>query len=481
MIASKRRRPKNDSNEKTVVLAGSGIVNLITAYYLIGNGYSIRIFDRAPDPRIRPNAWLLGSSAGGGDSRVFSINEARHHFLNSRHYEGQVSSPFKRTIAEGGNLAVPPSTLTHRDLKWNERFEAVTRDLAVRFNEDIISFNQESEPLWREMIALHPVLFQKSGFKPGLFRLYATPEKFTRAQETEEAIGSLKRVVSPVEIAAELPALRDAAEAGAVAGGLEVTGFSVNIHSLVDHLVTYLSSKGVEFHWQSEISEIERDSGGQVKSLKAGSQSIEARHYIVSLGAYSQELLSGFSCADAMAPVIGLWLTIPNLEPRLDYPLKVSRAGFASNGAAEGANVVPGLDRDGRPVIHISSGHGYIGFGNESRRYSDEMGLGRAVEETARSMFPKIRWPANPLNGLNGGHRTTCVRPWTATSLGIFECTGTSRGGSFIITGGHNTGGFSQSPAVAMAVLTALEGRSHPMHTLYHPRRLDVASMRKSK
>ena len=63
-----------------------------------------------------------------------------------------------------------------------------------------------------------------------------------------------------------------------------------------------------------------------------------------------------------------------------------------------------------------------------------------------------------------------CVRPWTATGLGIFESTGTDRDGSFIITGGHNTGGFAQAPAVAMAVLAAIERRSHPMHTLYHPK-----------
>jgi len=98
MIAKKTLRLKNGSIGKTVVLAGSGIVNLITAYYLIKNGYLIRIFDQAPDPVTRPNWSLLGCSAGGGDSRIFSISEARHHFVNSRHFDGsdgtRVSSIF---------------------------------------------------------------------------------------------------------------------------------------------------------------------------------------------------------------------------------------------------------------------------------------------------------------------------------------------------------------------------------------------------
>ena len=477
MIARRTPRSNDGSISKTVVLAGGGIVNLITAYYLINNGYSIRIFDRAPDPATRPNRRLLGCSAGGGDSRVFSLNEARHHFVNSRHYEGDVVSPFKRTIAEDGYLAVPPSSLTDRDFKWNERFEAVTRDLATRFNEDLISFNRESEPLWREMIAVHSELFQKSGFKPSLFRVYATGEQFARAQVTESAIGSVKRILSSDEIAGELPALRDAVEANAIAGALEVTGFSVNIHQLVDQLIAYLSSQGAEFHWQVKIDGIERGRSGLVKGLKAGSQTIEACHYVISMGAYSQELLAGFSSADAVAPVIGLWLTIPNMTPHLDRPLKVTRAGIASKGAAEGANVGPGVDHDGRPVIHVSSGHGYIGFDHESRPYEDVMGLGRAVEETVRNIFPKARWLTDALNAVNREDRKACVRPWTATGLGIFESTGTDRDGSFIITGGHNTGGFAQAPAVAMAVLASIERRSHPMHILYNPKRLEMVSV----
>ena len=477
MIAKKTLRLKNGSIGKTVVLAGSGIVNLITAYYLIKNGYLIRIFDQAPDPVTRPNWRLLGCSAGGGDSRIFSISEARHHFVNSRHFDGSVVSPFKRTITDGGYLAVLPSSLKDRDFKWNERFEAVTRDLTTRFNEDIISFNRESEPLWREMIAAHRIIFKKSGFKSGLFRLYATEEKLARGQATEIAIGSLKRVLSSDQIARELPALRDALETNAIAGALEVVGFSVNIHPLVDCLIAYLASKGAEFHWQVKIDGIERDRRGLVKGLKAASQNIEACHYVISMGAYSQGLLAGFSSADAVAPVIGLWLAIPNMTPQLDCPLKIRRAGFASEGAAEGANAVPGIDRDGRPVIHVSSGHGYIGFDNESRHYRDVMGLGRAVEETARNIFPKARWMADTLNAVNREGRRSCLRPWTATGLGIFESTETNRGGLFIITGGHNTGGFAQAPAVAMAVLASIERRSHPMHNLYNPKRLEMASV----
>jgi glycine/D-amino acid oxidase-like deaminating enzyme len=460
-------RSMDSSIGKTVALVGGGIVNLITAYYLVKNGFSVRIFDQGPDPTTGPDPRLLGCSAGGGDGRVFSLNEARHHFINSPHYDGKVASPFKRTIGEDGYLAIPPSSLTDRDLKWNQRFEAVTKDLAARFNQDLIAFNRESEPMWWEMIAAHPELYQRSGFQPDLFRIYATEEKFTRALSAEKAIGSIRRILELKDVASELPALRDALAAHAIAGVLEVTGFSVNVHRLVNQLIEYLSAQGAEFNWQCKIAGVDRDANGLVKGLKVGAQMIEACHYVMSLGAYSPELLAGFLSADAVAPVVGLWLTISNDSPQLNNPLKIARAGFASKGAAEGANVIPGLDHDGRPVLHVSSGHGYIGFEHESRRYQDVMGLGRAVEETARNMFPKARL----IYGERNGEMKACVRPWTATGLGIFESAPTNRDGSFIITGGHNTGGFAQAPAVAMAVLAALEHRRHPMHSLYHPNR----------
>jgi D-amino-acid dehydrogenase len=73
--------------------------------------------------------------------------------------------------------------------------------------------------------------------------------------------------------------------------------------------------------------------------------------------------------------------------------------------------------------------------------------------------------------GMNSGRPRYCIRPWTASGLGVFECAETSDGGLAIVAGGHNTGGFAQSPSVACAVVAALRGEPHPMHRLYHPQR----------
>ena len=64
-----------------------------------------------------------------------------------------------------------------------------------------------------------------------------------------------------------------------------------------------------------------------------------------------------------------------------------------------------------------------------------------------------------------------CVRPFTSTGLGIFEVQPAAGGGRTVITGGHNTGGFAQAPAVAESVRAVLCGEDPPMRELYDPER----------
>jgi hypothetical protein len=92
------------------------------------------------------------------------------------------------------------------------------------------------------------------------------------------------------------------------------------------------------------------------------------------------------------------------------------------------------------------------------------------IEDTARHFFPAAYNQAQADGSLKA-QRRYCIRPWTATGLGIFESMQTAQDGLLIITGGHNTGGFAQAPAIGTAVLASLQGKHHPMQTLYHPAR----------
>ncbi|MEL6536651.1 MAG: hypothetical protein AAFQ98_14630, partial [Bacteroidota bacterium] len=96
-------------------------------------------------------------------------------------------------------------------------------------------------------------------------------------------------------------------------------------------------------------------------------------------------------------------------------------------------------------------------------------GIFKSLKENARTYFPAALEAAMPTID---DHRKYCVRSWTPTGLGVFETIPTKQGGKLIITGGNNTGGFTQAPVIGEAVLAALDDKPHRMHELFHPSRL---------
>jgi D-amino-acid dehydrogenase len=454
-----------------VILIGGGIVNLVTAYYLVEAGYQVRIFDSAPDP-ARTHDWRQqGCTFGGGDARIFSLNEGRHHHHKGYTVTETTNSQFSRLIQEDGWLIRPLADYNAASRAWIDEFGRVPQWLSGCFDRDIISFNQESAPLWRQMIADVPQLFTNVGFHDGLLRLYANEERYRRARLSEQAIGAVIREINLEGLAVEFPSLRDAVEAGFIAGALEVVGFSLNVQKFGRTLGAYLAERGAELNWNTHVERVLRDGQGRVRGLQLHDGAMAtASHYVLSPGAFGNGLLRGFRSEDKIASVAGMWLTLPELELGLDRPLKISRQGFAANGAAEGANVIAGTDAQGKPAIHISSGHGYLGTepaGFDCAHLDD---LARAVDETARQYFPRQYKLACECGMVPLPHRY-CVRPWTPSGLGLFEMAPSVDGGLAIVTGGHNTGGYAQAPSTGQAVVAALAGRPHPMHVLYDPAR----------
>jgi D-amino-acid dehydrogenase len=292
--------------------------------------------------------------------------------------------------------------------------------------------------------------------------VYQTPAGFVRARLAEAEIGALQGELPLDELAAAEPALARAIDAGAIAGALRVHGFSLQVKTLARNLVRHLAERGVAFHWSSALEDVGRDAAGRIARVTLGGRGVEAESLVLSPGALGSKLRSRVAALRPIGSMAGMWLVLPNDEPRLTTPLKVGRRAFASTAAAEGANVIPGRDERGRPVLFCSSGHGFVGLHPGAVERADLVDLSRCIEDTARELFP------DKADAVSGPRPPSyCVRPWTPSGLGIFSASETARGGRFIVTSGHNTGGFSQAPEVAAAVARALEGADHDMHALY--------------
>ena len=449
-----------------VTLVGAGIVNLITACDLVEHGASIDVLDAAPDPRSKPPWQRLGATHGGENARMFCFTEADNYNEKTNVVYSGMDEVFRRRISEGGWMGLPLSRLDDQERQWIRDFDRLPRWRAEVFNADIHGFNISSAPLWQRLQTQHAHLFDDVGLVRDVLRIYRQPEKVAAAQALHGRIGSLLRALDPQELSSRHPALADAVAAGEIAGGLEIRGFTLNIHDFVEKLLGHLEQRGVRFHWNRRVTAVERDSESHICGLRTEDGIVRSEHYVISPGAYGKTLLEGTRSQGKIQGILGLWMLLPNLEPRLRNSIKIHREGHVG----EDSNVTIASDNQGRPILILGSGYGFIGSKSLDMESPEIDRLFEALEHTARRYFPKAYQQAKATGTLMG-NRKACVRPFTSTGLGIFEVDRTAEGGRFIITSGHNTGGFTQAPVVGEAVATTLGGSSHSMQSLYEPER----------
>ncbi|WP_166416720.1 NAD(P)/FAD-dependent oxidoreductase [Cochlodiniinecator piscidefendens] len=461
------------SKSKSVTLIGSGLVNLITAYALMNKGFSVKLIDASPDPRSQPSWEELGCSSGGGNARMFTLSEMDNY--NCRTVHADMNCLFSKDISEQGWNIFGSKELNAQELNWIDEFQSVPVWLADQFNEDIFSLNAESWKYWQTWIDADPDLFAGSLYKNEILRVYADQGNYEAAVARQNGIDATKKIATNAEIAKEQPALKDAIDAGQIAGGVYVHGFTVGIHAFIDGLIGRLETKGAVFQWDTPIKGMRHNGIGQVTHLVSDVADYTVDNLVVSPGCYAGELLSTTACKGKIGGVLGAWLTLPCPEGELNNSLKLARKGHI----VEDANITISKDETGNSAIIIGSGYGFTGF-DPSNIDAELLGkMYDGVIDTAEKYFPSL-YQKMVENGTLRDSLKYCVRPWTATSLGLFETLENNNGNKCIVTGGHNTGGFAQAPSIAIAVCSALEGSPHQMHYDYHPERFTQFQMETS-
>ena len=449
-----------------VTLVGAGIVNLITALALVEHRARVEVLEASPDPRTQPPWQLLGATHGGANARMFCFTEADSYNEKGDVVYAKMHQVLRSTVSRGGWLTMEPEHLDPLERAWIERFLTLPRWRAEVFTEDIHGFNIESHTLWQELQAAAPQLFTGAGYTPGILRLYAEADKAAAAEALHERLGSLERALDAGELVRRHPACSVAVANGEIARALEVRGFTLNIHTFVAKLLGYLEARGIRVRWNLPVRAVVRGADGCVGGLQTPEGMVRSEHYVLSPGVYGEALLAGSRSAGKMQGILGLWLCLPNPEPRLRCSVKIHREGHVG----EDSNVTLATGTGGRPVLILGSGYGYLGRRALDMSSPEVACLFAALEETAQRYFPGAWQEAQRGTELDAS-RKACVRPFTSTGLGLFEVTSTAAGGRMVIASGHNTGGFAQAPAVAAAVTATLEGRPHRMQALYDPER----------
>lgn len=455
--------------KKTVLIVGAGIMNLVAAEFLAIRGFQVRIVDAGPDPRTCKDWTRLGATHGGGDARMFTFTEADSYNERGSEIYHDMRHVFRKTTRNGGWSVKSPLSFSAAEIAWVNTFEQLPTWLAQAMKEDIYYVNREAGKLWTEYMDRSPELFEGVSLHTHILRLYAEEVALTAAYELNRDLGSVVDKFSQPELLDEYTGFEAAAKSNELAGGLTVQGFTLGIHSFVDNLIDRIIELDGEFTWNCSVQRIRRNASGEVTLLESQLGALQADNFVVSTGVTRNGLLDGTASENLVQGVLGVWLQIPNLDPMLRKSAKIHRRGCL----VEDINVTVSRDvKTGEEILILGGGYGYVGLDYPSLKSAELQALFKELEEVAHTYFPAGYRCAKERGTLwPDGERKFCIRPFTCTGLGIFEDISTASGGHLIITGGNNTGGFAQAPAIARAVCRAMVGEHDPIHVLFNPNR----------
>lgn len=455
--------------QPTTIVIGTGVVNLVSAYFLTKLNHKLILVDKAPSP-FEENSWeSKGCTFGGENVRMYSYTEADNYNEKGSKLYADMDKAFEQTIANDGWLVREKETLSQRERDWIRDFHQVTPEQAIQFSEDIYSINIRSGKCWEQWMNEAPDLFQQVDLRKGILRIYSDTDDFVAAKKLHQRLGSLDYALDLKESAELYPNLYHAHEKGLLGGCLKVKGFTLKVQDFCKNIIHHLENYGAEFRWNTSFSEIKRDHRGKVTGIVIEDELEKYDNYLLSLGAYAGASIKNTQTNNQLHGVLGVWLTIPNLYPQLNHSMKIHKAGHVG----EDSNVTL-INQKGNPVLVLGSGYGYVGSAYSNHIKSEELtGIFESIKLTAKTYFPEAYDMAVTTNIINDTKKY-CVRAWTPTSLGIFESIPTVNAGRLLITGGNNTGGFTQAPDVAEAVVAAFRGSRHPIHDLFHPQRINL-------
>jgi len=490
----------------TVLVIGSGITGLMTAYYAKLAGYSVRLVSKSPDPRLAPTGTQFESSTWDGYvNRYITLTEG-HPYLDlpgyiTTMYPG-IDTDFQQDISQGGMLVHPVqrwNTLTSQFLQERDRANEDQETILKLFHE-YLDENRASMECWYELltevIRCHPnIASGLSLHTNGIDRFYDEEALFSGATSTQSNQNIVKQAYSPEQLL-ENPDFRIYAQGirkrqFIAGGGLTMYGLAFDIQALCrEWLLNELEAQGVELLLGDsyDVVAIERDTENFVVGVRTKNRELHVtKHLFIHPGAYmNPQVLKDTEAYGKLAGVKGLWMRIKNAQllfgnaPRPNkvhggkYDIQLGDRTFT--GQICDLNVMPKHNSDGSWELVVGSGYLFVGtypfegdaiMGQplpDAVAEADRQSQIKFVEELAIRAFTQVVCRVYDLNidiesVLAGTHEYIdfpskgCVRSWTPDDRELRVLIPTALGGIAIVDGGGNTGSTTKAPFVSKTAI----------------------------
>lgn len=288
-----------------VLIIGSGLLGLTTAYLLRRSGHQVTVIDREDGPG------LAASFANGG--------------LLTPSMPGPLNAP--------GCWRLLLSSIGRQDAALQLHLSALPglAGWGIGFLQNSSAARHQRNTLSNLRLALHSLSVMESIRREtgiqygrtarGTLRLFRDPSALERAsaQTQLSTEGLTFRSLSRKEAVELEPALTPIERE--LAGGIHYPGDEAgDPYRFCQSLAQHARQQGVEFRFRTEVSALDMHDG-QVTAVIAGAERFVAERYIVAAGSYSTPLLSQVGIRLPVQPVKGYSVTFDRLQVKV--PLRI--------------------------------------------------------------------------------------------------------------------------------------------------------------
>ena len=320
-----------------VVILGSGVIGVTTAYYLAKAGHQVTVLDRQEGPALETSFANAGQISPG--------------YASPWAAPGIPLKALKWMFEEHAPLAIRPDG-SLAQLRW--MWQMLRNCNAERYAENkerMVRLAEYSRDCLRNLRAATGIEYE--GRQQGTLQLFRTQEQFDGAAKDIAVLkqtGVPFRLLDRAQLAEAEPALAKSGDK--LTGGLLLPNDETGDCQLfTNRLAKMAEALGVQFRYGVDIDAL-AIAGGEIDGVVCGKELVKADRYVVALGAYSTNLLRGIVDIPVY-PLKGYSITVPIRDAEaapvstvLDETYKIAVTRFDNRIRVGGMAEIVGYNRD---------------------------------------------------------------------------------------------------------------------------------------
>lgn len=317
-----------------VVILGSGVIGVTSAYYLAKAGHDVTVLDRQPGPALETSFANAGQISPG--------------YASPWAAPGIPLKAMKWMVQRHAPLSITPDgTLFQLQWMWQMLQNCTAERYAVN-KERMVRLAEYSRDCFKELRASTGIAYE--GRQQGTTQLFRTQKQLDDAAKD---IRVLEETGVPFELLTreQLIGAEPGLAKDKLVGGLRLPNDETGDCQLFTTRLTAMAEQlGVKFRYHADIGGL-ATAGDEIKGVMVGSELVTADSYVVALGAYSTQLLKNL-VEIPVYPLKGYSITVPIVDAGaapvstiLDETYKIAVTRFDDRIRVGGMAEIAGYDK----------------------------------------------------------------------------------------------------------------------------------------